>query len=158
MSLCSHTWQHCRYWANHSSINLAILNQLFVQTESRMEVCVVWLLFPVLLCVVIQRCGGNVAERSLFTGLFVGVSVCLAGCGFSHTDQFLLALRLHLRFRSVSGCVCEMCTRAQCVCGMAVSRRPSNLNPEIKGRGGGGCPSLPFNYSVCGEGVRKPRC
>ncbi len=49
--------------------------------------------------------------------------------------------------------VCEMCTRVRVWYG--VSKRQSNLNPEMKG---GGCPSLSFNYSVCGEGVRKLRC
>lgn len=64
--------------ANLSFINLTILNQLFVQTKYRMKVCVVWAVFPVQLCVVIQRHGGNVANTLVFSQpLFLG-------CGFSH--------------------------------------------------------------------------
>lgn len=79
---------HCCYWAKHLSINLTIFNQVFVQSECRMKVCVFSVLFPVLLCVVIQWHGGNIASvlssfhRSVC--LCFCVSVCLAASGFSH--------------------------------------------------------------------------
>lgn len=67
-----------------------------------------------------------------------------------HTELVSACLAATSEVRSVG--VCDVCTRVRVWYG--VSKRQSNLNPEIKGRG---CPSLPFNYSVCGEAVRKPR-
>lgn len=55
---------------------LLFFNQVFVQTECRMKVCAVSVLFPVLLCVVIQRHGGNLVNvLSSFHR-----SVCLCFC------------------------------------------------------------------------------
>lgn len=61
----------------HSSINLCILNQVLAQTEYGTKVCVVCVPFPVPLCAVIQRHGGNVASALLSSGR----SFCL--CFFS---------------------------------------------------------------------------
>lgn len=79
--------------------------------------CVVWALFPALLCVVIQRRGGNVANTRLFTAVCVWL-------WFLSEASICLSLWLHLRF---GVCVCVW---------YVVSKRQSNLNPKIKGRGG----------------------
>lgn len=99
---------------HHSFISLSILNQVFVQTEYRMKVCVVWVLFPVLLCVVIQRNGGNHCKPSVSFHRSVCLCFCVCLAAVSHTNQFLLAMRLHLRFGvcvGVRACGFEMCTR-----------------------------------------------
>lgn len=142
---------HCCYWAKHLSINLTIFNQVFVQSECRMKVCVFSVLFPVLLCVVIQWHGGNIV--SVLSSFHR--SVCLCFC-VSSGLWFLTQTSSCLPRGYIWGWECvrgEMCTCLLCV-GYEVSKRQSKLNPKIKGRE---CPSLPFNHSVCGEAVRKRR-
>ena len=95
-------------------------------------------------------------KRFLFTGLFVCAFLCAS---FSH-KLVSACLAATSKVGSVyvvkpALCVCAPVCVCVCVCvWYEVSRRQSYLNPKIKGRG---CPSLPLNYSVCGEGVRKHR-
>lgn len=104
-----------------------------------------------------ERYGGNLANALVFHGecLSVLLCVCLAGCDFSPKLVPACAAAASLCVRVCRPCACLSCLRARVCVWYGASKRQSNLNPEIKGRG---CPCLSFNYAVCGEGGRKRRC